>query len=334
MTDQYSAFSPRASLALVGQTLCQRGIWEGLEQQIVITQKTIKDSSLAKLKDAFMTILAGGHGVVEVNTRVRSDRRLQRAFGRDRCAEQSCVSETLNRCDGTTVQQFGTALRTIFQAHSSAYRHDYRQGWQLLDIDLNGLPGGRQGEGVSKGYFVGRPNCRGRQVGRVLATLCDEIVTEALYPGRHQLSQGVAGLVEAAEQVLDLDAVKRQRTVLRLDSGGGNEADINALLTHDYQLLVKMRAGSRPAKLAQTVTTWQADPKDPGRAVGWVTVPYAYCQPTRQVAVRVRKADGTYGYSVLVCRVADGALSQLARLPVRADANPLWALVYAYDRRG
>lgn len=334
MRHQYNAYSPHASLALVGQTLRQWRIWEAIEQRVVIAQKTVKDSPLAKLKDAFITILAGGHGVVEVNTRLRSDRGLQRAFGRDRCAEQSCVSETLNRGDATTVQQLQTALRVSFQAHSSAYRHAYARGWQVLDVDLTGLPGGRLGEGVSKGYFAGRPNCRGRQVGRVLATLYDEIVTEALYPGRRQLGQSVQSLVEAAEQVLDLDAARRQRTVIRLDSGGGSDADVNWLLARGYRLLVKMKAGNRAAKLAQTVTTWQPDPKDTGRDVGWVPVPQAYGQPTRQVAVRVRKADGSYGYSVLVCRAPDAALAQLAGRPWRAAADPIWAVVYAYDRRG
>lgn len=48
-------------------------------------------------------ILAGGRGITEVNTRVRPDAMLQAAFGRDGCADQSTVSETLNACDKKNV---------------------------------------------------------------------------------------------------------------------------------------------------------------------------------------------------------------------------------------
>ncbi len=55
-----------------------------------------------KLMDAFMAILSGAHGLLEVNTRVRCDVALQRAFGRECCAEQSLVQMTLSvRLSGT-----------------------------------------------------------------------------------------------------------------------------------------------------------------------------------------------------------------------------------------
>jgi hypothetical protein len=34
--------------------------------------------------DGFITMLAGAHGLVEINTRLRSDPALQAAFGRNR----------------------------------------------------------------------------------------------------------------------------------------------------------------------------------------------------------------------------------------------------------
>ncbi|HEX4206141.1 MAG TPA: hypothetical protein VHZ51_18485 [Ktedonobacteraceae bacterium] len=48
-----------------------------------IPQKIVKDTPFEKLSDAFSSILAGATGLVEVNTRLRSDRALQLAFGRD-----------------------------------------------------------------------------------------------------------------------------------------------------------------------------------------------------------------------------------------------------------
>jgi hypothetical protein len=89
--------------------------------------------------DALVMILAGGRGVVEVNTRVRSDGVLQAAFGREGCADQSTVSATLNACTRDNVAQLRGALKDILQQHSRACEHDYAARYQVLDIDMSGL---------------------------------------------------------------------------------------------------------------------------------------------------------------------------------------------------
>src|SRR5215831_3117422 len=164
---KYKRLSPQASLAAVGQWMREQGIWQHIEGQVVIAQKVLRYSATDKLLDALMNILAGGHGLVEVNTRVKGDVGLQRAFGRSGCAEQSVISDTLNACTKDTVSQMQQALLGVYQAHSQAYRHDYQAQLQVLDADMSGLPAGRQGERVSKGYFPAAKNRRGRQLGRV-----------------------------------------------------------------------------------------------------------------------------------------------------------------------
>ena len=49
---------------------------------------------LDKLYDAFISRLSEAHGMVELNTRLRTDQALQHAFGRKACAEQSVVQQT------------------------------------------------------------------------------------------------------------------------------------------------------------------------------------------------------------------------------------------------
>src|SRR5258706_5669114 len=169
-------FSARASLAAMGQWMRQQGVWEKVEQQVSIPQKVLRYRAEDKLLDALINILAGGHGLVEVNTRVKADEGLQRAFGRSGCAEQSVISDTLDACTNHNVEQMQQALQAIYQAYSQGYRHDYHQQIQVLDVDMSGLPAGRQGEGVTKGYFAQARNRRGRQLGRVVASLYDEIV--------------------------------------------------------------------------------------------------------------------------------------------------------------
>src|SRR3989442_1690993 len=91
-------FSPAASLAALGMHLRQIDLFGPIRDTVKIGQKRVKHTPQDKLKDAFISILAGAHGLVEINTRLRSDPALQRAFGRTACAEQSVVQDTLNKC--------------------------------------------------------------------------------------------------------------------------------------------------------------------------------------------------------------------------------------------
>lgn len=173
---QTRVYSPRATLAAIGVKITALKLLDPMKQSAVVLQKSIRHTPAQKLIDAFIAILAGAHGLVEINTRVRSDQALQRAFDRNACADQSVVQETLDACTELNVQQMQKALDTIFRAHSSAYKHAYKDSLQLLDVDMTGMPCGPQQEGSCKGYF-GENNIRyGRQLGRVVATHYGEIV--------------------------------------------------------------------------------------------------------------------------------------------------------------
>ena len=74
-------FSPRASLSIIGICSQQMGIGDMIDQNVKIQQKTVTHSPLQKLQDAFINILAGGHGVVEINRRVKPDSGLLATFG-------------------------------------------------------------------------------------------------------------------------------------------------------------------------------------------------------------------------------------------------------------
>jgi hypothetical protein len=106
------------------------------------------------------------------------------------------------------------AMNTIFQEHSRAYRHNYRARWQLLDIDLTGLPCSKNNELSAKGYFSKEGIRYGRQLGRVVATHYEEIVVDRLYTGNIQLYHALRQLVALAEETLDLNNYRRSRTIL------------------------------------------------------------------------------------------------------------------------
>lgn len=133
-------FSSHASLAALGRKVNQRKVFAPIVQQVKIAQKTVKYSPAEKLMDAFITLLAGGQGLVEVNKRLKADVGLQRAFGRMGCAEQSVVQETLDACTSENVLQMHQAMESIFRRESQTYRHDYQLDWQVLDADMTGRP--------------------------------------------------------------------------------------------------------------------------------------------------------------------------------------------------
>ncbi len=160
-------YSPRASLAIVGLNVQQMGIWEMIGKHVEIKQKTVKHTPLEKLQDAFINIMAGGQGIVETNRRVKPDPSLSKAFGREGCADQSGISKTLSLSQTENVEQMRQATKEVYQSYGAGCRHHYGRELQLFDVDMSGMPAGRQGEGVEKGYFAKQKNKRGRQLGRV-----------------------------------------------------------------------------------------------------------------------------------------------------------------------
>lgn len=325
----HDLYSPHASLILISDFVKALNVWPSIRQQVCIPQKTVAHAPHDKLLDVWLMMLTGGAGVVEANTRLRPDRALQ-----------SSLSRTLSACSAETVAQLRACLTATLRQHSRAYAHDYRTGRQLLDIDLTGLTAGPSAEGATKGYFARRPNLRGRQLGRVLASQYDEVLVEQLYEGKRQLEHGFQPLVAAAATVLELTESRRKCTILRVDGGGGDDANLNWALSQGYELLAKVHNWQRAYRLAASVRRWYTDPKRGPRQVGWVTNPMAYARPTRQLAVRYPnpkpKARSPWHYCVLVTSLPDPDLFALCQrpLPARLSARAsLLAALHAYDLR-
>ena len=331
-------FSAHTSLGAIGIKMRKLKLFEPIVQEVKIAQKIVKYSPGEKLLDAFIAILAGAQGLVEINKCVRADLGLQRAFGRMGCAEQLVVQDTLDACTVENVNQMHQAMERIFQRHSQTYRHDYQLDWQLLDVDMTGRPCGKKAKFASKGYFAKQRNRRGRQEGYVLGTWYEEIIVERLFAGKIQLNTALRPMLEAAEQVLELDEGKRQRTIVRIDSGGGSLGEINWLLGRGYQVHAKDYSGVRAKTLAESVSEWIPDPSDNSRQMGWVTIPAdLYCHPIRRIAVRCRKKNGQWGYGIIISTLSPKEVLLLTggyEQEVNAPRAVLLAYVNFYDQRG
>jgi hypothetical protein len=337
-TTETTTFTPCASLAALGSHLRQIKLFDVVRDQVQIAQKTIVHTPTDKLYDAFITILAGAHGIVEVNTRLRSDPALQQAFGRTTCAEQSTIQDTLNACTSENVTQLTTALTTIYRQYGQGSHHNYQDRRQLLDVDLSGMPCGPKADAASKGYFANARNRRGRQLGRVVATRYGEIVTDQVFAGTTSLVTALRPLVEAAEQVLDLDERRRKRTILRIDAGGGSLDDINWVLARGYHIHTKDYSRQRARKLGQSVTDWLDDPQIAGRQVGWVSIPATeYVREVRRIAIRWRKKNGQWEYAVVISSLSAREVIEETCQPrecVLDHQAVTLAYVRFYDQRG
>ena len=332
-----SQFSPQASLAALVAHLKARGIFEEVRAGVQIAQKTVKDSPQDKVQDILLSLLCGAQSLVQLNTLVRADPALQQAAGRTRCAEQSVAQETLDAATAENVEQMQEVLTRLLRRHSQVAHHSFRADWLILDVDLTGMPAGKQAEQSKKGYFSQPRNRRGRQQGRVLASQYSEIVLDALYPGNTLLVQVLPELITQAEAVLGLTPFKRRRTIIRVDGGGGSIGSLNFLLERNYAVVSKDYSVRRTHLLAKQVREWVCDDSQPNRQMGWVPGECGdYVRPVRRLAVRSKSAKGQWHYAVLLfANLTDYDVLSLMGERGSADAATIMrAYLHFYDQRG
>ena len=152
MTNTHS--SPRASLAAIGALIRQRNLFDPVRERVTIAQKTVQHTPTDKLYDALIAILAGAHGMVEVNTRLRSDVALQRAFGRahvpnSRSSKTRWMPARPRMCSSWSRR----SLRSIAST-ARATATTISSSWQVLDVDMSGMPCGKKAAFASHGYFA------------------------------------------------------------------------------------------------------------------------------------------------------------------------------------
>lgn len=341
MTQSITSFDTQesfhASLAGLVAHLAARGIFEEVRAGIHLAQKTVKDSPQDKVQDVLLALLSGVQSLVQLNTLLAQEEGLQRAAGRSRCAEQSVAQQTLDAATAENVAEAQQVLTTLLQQHSQVAHHPFRSQYLILDVDLTGLPAGKRAEQSVKGYFSEPRKRRGRQQARVLASQYGEIVLDALYPGNTLLVQVLPELITQAEQVLDLKPFQRQRTIVRIDGGGGSIASVNFLLARGYAVVTKDYSFRRTLSLANSVTTWVPDPKLPNREMGWVNAESRdYTAPVRRLAVRSQTRSGRSQYAVLLfANLSDFELLTLMdERPTTDAATIMQAYLHFYDQRG
>jgi hypothetical protein len=197
--------SAHASLCLLGTYLCQIGFFKPLETHVKLRQKVLKYSPIQKLEMLFIGLLAGIKAVSQTATTVRVDPALFKAFGLPGCAEQSVIADTLDAATQEDVAALREALVELFGRYSQARRHDFTQGFFVLDVDLSPLPASAKAEGSERGYMGRSRSKTGRKLVRVRVANTQETVWETVVSGRTAESLPVLQeTIQAAEHLLGL----------------------------------------------------------------------------------------------------------------------------------
>jgi hypothetical protein len=303
------ANSAHASLCALAPVVTDKEIFEPIHEKVQIPQKKVFYRPTDKLVFVVLGVVSGCEAVFDLNQSLRVDRPLLRAFGYEKCADQSVIQDTLNAATGENVQQLEDALKAIWDENNltvSLLEKAQREGTvATIDMDLSGMPASKKAEEAKKGYFAGKRNIYGRQLARILVPETQEIVADCLYPGNRLSCKIFKDMVKKMEQILPLDTKVQRRLIrLRLDGGFGTDANINYALWRGYHLLVKIYSGNRAKVLAKSVQEWvdiSPGSNNIPREAGWVSKPHRYGAKTKQLAIRMPKKKGAgYKYSVLV----------------------------------
>ncbi len=108
-----------------------------------------------KLQDIVVSILAGCRSIHNINVRLRPEKALAQAWGRDKFADQSNYSRTLDALTTEHIAQLRQGSLQWLKLHSQLHHHDWSK-WLLLDIDATNLPASKQAEGSKRGWVSGK----------------------------------------------------------------------------------------------------------------------------------------------------------------------------------
>lgn len=140
-----------APLGVLGYCLTRTNFLWPVLTAVQLPQKAVDHTPASKLLDVLVSILSGCRAVSQVNTRLRPDTALARAWGRTHFADQSTLSRTLDRFSEQHIQQLRQSTTVLFRRESQTLRHPFSEAWLELDLDLTPLPASKHAEASTKG---------------------------------------------------------------------------------------------------------------------------------------------------------------------------------------
>jgi hypothetical protein len=154
--EKSTSFAP---LAVLGAYVRAHDLLSPIFTRVQFSKQMHTEDPLGALVDLWVSILAGCRSVHQVNTKIRPDLALAQAWGRERFCEQSTLARVLDACEAEHVQQLREGVEAVYRWIGRAPRGGWEVSPLMIDIDLTGLPAGRQAQGSTKGYFSKKKGC-------------------------------------------------------------------------------------------------------------------------------------------------------------------------------
>ena len=188
-----------------------------LREHVQIRQKTVRYRPIDKLLDALGGMLCGAKTIAQNNTTIRTDRAVQRAFGRTGCAEQSTIARTLRACTAENVAQLAKVSWYYLKRYGATPRHRFHDTRLWVDIALTPMPIGAQAEGSERTWMGRNRSKTGRKTLRITASSSRESLHETLLRGTETAVPALKAAILEVEPHLGWSRERRAQIVLRLD---------------------------------------------------------------------------------------------------------------------
>jgi hypothetical protein len=149
----------------------------------------------------------------------------------------------------------------------------------------------------------------------LFATDYREVLLSLLYPGAQTSLASLRPVVRELQRLLPLDGWQRQHTLLRIDAGFGDDANLAWLLPLGYQVLAKGYSGKRAAAYARRIKPSDWQEVQPGqRWLAWSPRQLAFGRPTRTVVVRWLTPQQRWKHALYVTTLQELELAEIADL--------------------
>jgi len=220
---------------------------------IRLPMKTVKRTPRSKMEDLTVGLMSGVKCIRDINETTHRDKGLAKVLERSSLADQSLLSEMLNKFDEHSVDKLRAGIVRTNKRESQALR-DLRRGYSVtIDIDMSDLPCSKRCEGAKKGYTTARKGTPVRQMTLINASKHQELLDILLHPGNTHCSEPLQEVIKTFEKQYGITETKRKRITLRVDSGYGSDENINWLCERGYKVLAKGYSSRRAAALARSI---------------------------------------------------------------------------------
>ena len=306
--EHQTCFTP---LGVVGYCFTRSGLLEPLWSVLDIKMKSYDHTVYEKLQDVLVAIMAGCRSLNQVNTRLRPELALARAWQREFFAEQSNLSRTLDAFGRGHIDQLRAGNLGLLRQHSQLRNHNWAE-WLMLDVDPTSLLTSKRAEGSRKGWVSGQRNKYCRHVIRFMLAGYHETVLSVAYPGnRHGYEYFKPALKELLSQ-WNWSREQRRRIIMRSDAEQGTNANVSYVLWLGFQVLMKAYSGRRTQAWVKRTpeAAWQTDPTGTKRWIAPTPVKLRLGRRMDSYLLRWLNAKQKFAYATFLTTLPYPAFTQ------------------------